>query len=74
MRKALKKAREEKKLSVKEIAEMIGVTPSVYYKWENGTRYPQMENAKQVSEILNKTVDELFFKEELDKLYKTKIV
>lgn len=67
MREALKKARIDKGLSVEDVAEKIGVTPSVYYKWEDGTRDPLMKNAKKVAETLEKNVEELFFSTKLDK-------
>ncbi|KJS23120.1 MAG: XRE family transcriptional regulator [Clostridiaceae bacterium BRH_c20a] len=67
MREALKKARLAKGLSIEEIAEKIGVTPSVFYKWEDGTRDPLMKNARKVAEILETNVEELFFNNKLDK-------
>jgi len=65
-RKTLKKIRLEKGFKVAEIASKIGVTPSVYYKWEDGSRDPLIENAKLVAEILGSTIEELFFTYELD--------
>ncbi len=61
MREALKKARVAKGYTVAEIAERVGVTPAVYYKWEDGTRDPLLDNARQVSEVLERPIEELFF-------------
>jgi len=67
MRRSLKAARLAKGLSVAEIAKRAGVSPAVYYKWESGDRDPLIENARQISLILGKTIEELFFGETLDK-------
>jgi putative transcriptional regulator len=67
MRRSLKAARLAKGLSVAEIAELAGVTPAVYYKWESGDRAPLIENARQIALILERTIEELFFDETLDK-------
>lgn len=67
MRRSLKAARLAKGLSVAEIAKLAGVSPAVYYKWESGDRDPLIENARQISLILGKTIEELFFGETLDK-------
>lgn len=66
MRKALKKARLKKKLTVQEMADAVGVQASTYYKWEQGTRDPQHEHMKKVSNILEENIDTLFFNLELD--------
>ena len=67
MREALKKARLEKGYTVAEIAKLLKVTPAVYYKWEDGSRDPLIENARQVSILLEKSIEELFFDNALDK-------
>jgi transcriptional regulator with XRE-family HTH domain len=67
MRRSLKAARLAKGFSVAEIAKLAGVSPAVYYKWESGDRDPLIENARQISLILGKTIEELFFGETLDK-------
>ena len=67
MRESLKAARLAKGYSVVDVAKLAKITPSVYYKWEAGSRVPLLENARQLSVILGKTVDELFFNHELDK-------
>lgn len=64
MRETLKKARLAKGLTVAEIANLVNVSPAVYYKWEDGTRDPLIDNARQVASILGATIEELFFSEE----------
>lgn len=66
MRKALKKARKQKGLKVSDIAKMLNVTESFYYKVEKGIRNPNMDKAKEIADIVGGTVDELFFSNELD--------
>lgn len=66
MRISLKAARIEKELSVAEIARALNVSPAVYYKWEDGTRAPLIENARQVAALLGKSIEDLFFDDELD--------
>lgn len=67
MREGLKAARIAKRYSVAELSKIAGISPSVYYKWEDGSRDPLLTNAKQLADILGKTVDELFFCPALDK-------
>jgi len=66
MRKALEKARIIKKFSVEEIAKMVKVSPSTWYKWEAGTRDPSLNNAQKIVDLLGGTVEELFFAHKLD--------
>lgn len=70
MRQALKIARLKKKMTVQEIADAIGVSVSTYYKWEQGTRDPLHEHMKKVSEVLESSIEKLFFSAELDGMYK----
>lgn len=65
MREALKKARLDKGLTVAEIAQKVKVSPAVYYKWEDGTRDPLIDNARQVANVLGATIEQLFFTEDL---------
>jgi DNA-binding XRE family transcriptional regulator len=67
MRKALEKARVLKNLSVEEIAKMVRVAPSTWYKWEAGTRDPSLNNAQKITDLLGGTVEALFFVYKLDK-------
>lgn len=65
-RKVLKQFRKQKGLSVQEIADLIGVSASFYYKIEQGIRDPIMEKAQKIAQVLESTVDELFFNTSLD--------
>ncbi len=65
-RKVLKQFRKKKGLSVQEIADLIGVSASFYYKIEQGIRDPIMEKAQKIAQVLESTVDELFFNTKLD--------
>lgn len=69
-RKNLKQVRIAKGYSVVELAGLVGVSPSVYYKWEDGSRAPLLANAKQVAKVLGCSVEKLFFRFELDNLSK----
>ena len=66
MRTNLKAARIEKGLTVADMALALKVSPAVYYKWEDGTRAPLIENARQVAALLGRSIEELFFDDELD--------
>lgn len=71
-------------LSQKEIAAMIPMNQSNYSKIERGLQEPNIYQLKRISEILNKSVDELLdidrtvieennfrsFQKEFDELYK----
>lgn len=59
-RKNSKQDRIEKGYSVAELAELLGVSPSMYYKWEDGSRAPLLANAKQVAKVLDCAVEKLF--------------
>ena len=68
MRHLLKQARCKKGFTVSEIAEMVEISESFYYKIESGLRNPTMETAKRIADTLDQTVDELFFDENMDEL------
>lgn len=58
----LKEFRNSKKLSQKEMAIPIGVSPSYYYKVESGYQNPSYEFlAKFKRSFPNASVDDLFF-------------
>ena len=63
----IKKYRELKKMTQKEIAEILGVEPATISKYESGTIEPNIESIKKISEIFEITIDELLKeKEEID--------
>jgi len=55
---------------VEEIANSVGISASYYYKIEQGKRNPGIELAKSIADVLNHTVDELFFNQNLDEMSK----
>ena len=57
--KNLKNARLETGLTQKQVALHLGVVESCYANWEQGRTEPNLEMLRQLSEILNITLDEL---------------
>ena len=55
----LRKIRLEKQLSQTELAELLSIDRSVISKWENGTRSPTIDQAKQIADALGIRVSEL---------------
>lgn len=70
MRNKMKKLREERGLSVEEMAISLGISISHYYKIESGIRNPNFILAGNIAKFFNSNVDELFFDNELDKTSK----
>jgi putative transcriptional regulator len=52
-RKYLLEKRKEKKLNTKEIAQILGVSPTHYNDIENGKRNPSIELSLKISEFFN---------------------
>lgn len=67
----LKKLRKKKNLTQEELAEILGVHPVSYARWESGQREPKAEYVIRLAKILG-TSPEYFFKEEKNMEYKTK--
>ena len=57
----LREIRQEKRLSQSDLAKLIGVTDRYVAFLETGDRTPSLKIAKKISEILNKSVEEIFF-------------
>ncbi len=57
---------------VERLAEKIGISASYYYKIEQGKRTPGINLAKKIADILEHTVDELFFNQNLDEVSRQK--
>ena len=55
----LKRIRIAKGYSQKEFAEKLGVAKSTYCMYESGTREPNVQTIKRISELLNVPTDEL---------------
>ena len=49
----IKKAREKRKLSQRELAELIGMTVYAVRKWERGEAEPNIEAHKRMATVLN---------------------
>ena len=55
----IKKIREKRGISQKELAAKLNVSPSTVSQWENGLRNPSLVNVKRMSNILHCTTDEI---------------
>ena len=71
MRCLMREARENQGLTVNQVAVMLGISASFYYKIEQGMRNPTILLAKRIAELLGKGVDQLFFAHSLDNASKT---
>lgn len=49
----IKKIREKRGISQKELAAKLNVSPSTVSQWENGLRNPSLVNVKRMSNILH---------------------
>lgn len=70
-RKKLRHQRLLKNMTVPQIAALLEISQSYYYKIEEGTRNPTMTLAGKIADILDTTVSELFFTPFLDEMYNT---
>lgn len=52
--------RMRKRLTQKQVAEMLGIATSTYNMIENGKRRVSLQRAKQLERILDAEIDELF--------------
>ena len=68
----IKQLREERKMTQKDIAEILDVEPGTISKYESGTIEPSIESLKKLSETFNVTIDELL-KEDGEKFDISKI-
>lgn len=60
----LKKAREFKGMSQKDVAEKIGVAKSTYSLYESGNREPNVQTIKKIADVLSTSADKLLGLEE----------
>ena len=49
------------------MAELIGVSPASYSKKENGQVKCTLEEAKKIADFFGKTIEEIFFADEVSK-------
>lgn len=57
----LKKAREEKKITQREISSKIGISQQAYSLIENGNNQPSLSVAFKIADILDKDIRQLFY-------------
>lgn len=63
----IKKARKDKKIMQKDLADMLNVRPSAVSMWEAGTRTPDIHTLLQLSDIL-----EIPFQEMIEEMFGAK--
>mgnify|MGYP000954964095 CR=1 FL=1 len=61
----LRSLRSDRKLTQARVAELLGVSPRVYTRWENGDAVPLFATVVKIADILNVTLDELAGRQEL---------
>ena len=66
MRVNLKKLRNDKNLTVEELAQILNISSSHLYKIEAGTRNPNMKLAKKIADYFGEDLGKIFFDGELD--------
>ena len=57
----LKKLRKDKKITIKELANILDITPSYYWQLENSKKRLFYEMAIKISDIFNMKPDEIFY-------------
>lgn len=57
----LKEARKTVKLTQEEVAQKVEITTRYYQRLEKGDSTPNVKLAKRLANVLNSTIDELFF-------------
>lgn len=55
----LKAARTARNLTQVYVANLLGVTPRVYNRWEKGTATPHLETVVKIADLLEVSLDEL---------------
>ena len=62
----IKSYREKRKMTQKEIAEILGVEPATISKYESGMIEPNIESIKKLAETFEISVDELIKEDDFD--------
>jgi putative transcriptional regulator len=60
------KIRKNSGLKVRDIAHLLGISASHYYKIEEGIRNPNLKTSMKLSRILGYSIEELFSDDKLD--------
>jgi transcriptional regulator with XRE-family HTH domain len=55
----LKELRTARKLTQVRVAELLGISPRVYHRWESGSATPYFDTVVKIADILGVTLDEL---------------
>ncbi len=63
----LRQLRKQCNISGEEVARILGLTKATYSKKENGLVKFSLEEAKIISTVLNKSIEEIFFEYEVSK-------
>ena len=61
--KKLKDLRIKNNLTIKEMANLVGLSPTYYWQIENKKRRLYYEIAKRIAKIFNKKPDEIFYED-----------
>ena len=64
----IKQKRKEKKLTQKDLAQKLSITDRAISKWERGICCPDISLLKELSSILDISVNELLSGEDIEKL------
>lgn len=59
----LKRARESKDVSLRELADILDINYSVISYWERGYRYPSKENQEKLEKFFGRSIDDLMEEE-----------
>lgn len=57
VRRRMKRIREHKDISMRELGELIDVNYTTVSHWESGKRYPSDENVKKLEKVLEEPID-----------------
>lgn len=57
----MRKYRDEKKLSMKKLSLSTGISERYLYFIESGEKTPSIKTAKKISQVLEKSIDDIFF-------------
>ena len=55
----LRELREQRKITQTRLAELVGVSPRVYNRWENGDATPHWESIVKIADVLGVSLDTL---------------
>lgn len=57
----LKKYRERKGMTMREVSQILNITENYLYMLESGVRTPSLALSKKIADFYETTIDELFF-------------